>query len=420
MQELLTDLGIENGFKVEVVEIKSVIKHPNADRLDCLTFNNYDWVVVAGRENPEEPRYKAGDSVIYIPIDSILPPKLECFLFPPGSLITLSKSRVKSIKIRKCVSQGMTCDLSEDLFSLYPELRGAKLGDDLTKILGIVKYEPPVGSTPSLMAATSKKKSNPHFKEYLSIPNFKYFPDAFDGKDVVVTEKLHGTSTRYANLPRVPVPMPRFPDNFRWTSAKHVWNILKEYVGGVRSHVVEKVLFKIGKLPSHEFCLGSRRVQLQTKSKDHKVWYDENVYGIVAQNYGFRDTLLPGEALYGEIVGQGIQAKYNYGCAEGEYKFFAYDVKFNDRYLDHDDFVAWCTKNEIPRVPELYRGIYDREKIDAMRKGDSRIGNQKIREGVVVQTAKEDIDPRLGRLILKWISDDYLTQKGSEDLTDFH
>ena len=115
-------------LKAEVVQVATVTKHPNADRLDLLTFNNYDWVVIAGRDNPEVPRYQPGHTTIYVPVDSILPQKLENYLFPPDSKIKLSKSRIRSIKIRQCISQGMTIDITPDLISLYPLICKAKLG----------------------------------------------------------------------------------------------------------------------------------------------------------------------------------------------------------------------------------------------------------------------------------------------------
>jgi hypothetical protein len=54
---------------------------------------------------------------------------------------------------------------------------------------------------------------------------------------------------------------------------------------------------------------------------------------------------------------------------------------------------------------------YSIELIEKLKKGNSTVGNQKIREGVVVKSMDESSDPRIGRKVLKCISDDYLTQK---------
>jgi RNA ligase (TIGR02306 family) len=378
-------------LKVEIVKVKTVEKAPNSDFLDCVTFENMDWIVIAGREKPELPRYKPSDLVVYIPIDSVLPPKLEGWLFPPGSKIVLSNSRIKTIKIRGCISQGMSISLDSGIIDQYPEMKGKKLGDDVTKILGITKYEPPESSTPSHMKATSKKKSNPHFHQYTDIDNFKHYPDIFEGLKVSITEKLHGSSARYACLPKKP---------------KNVWE-----------HILK--FFKL--LPEYEFCFGSRRVQLQDKPKNHKGFYEDNIYGIIAEQLNLKNILQPGEALYGEIVGHGIQKGYSYGCKPGEYKFFAYDVQIisptsQKKYLDPYNFGYWCGYRRIDIVPELYVGKWDKETINALRTGDSRIGNQKIREGIVIKPTVEFFHPRIGRAVLKWINDEYLLK----DQTDFH
>ena len=87
-------------LKVEIVKIDKVEHHPNADRLDLLTIKG--WQVVAGRDNYEE-----GDLAIYFPIDSVLPPIVKSRLFPPDSKITLTNNRIRTIKIRGAISQGM-------------------------------------------------------------------------------------------------------------------------------------------------------------------------------------------------------------------------------------------------------------------------------------------------------------------------
>lgn len=414
-----------SNFKVEVVEVSTITKHPNADRLDCLTFNNYDWVVIAAKNEDGTSRYKPGDKVIYVPIDSVLAPKLEGFLFPPDSKIKLSKSRVKSIRIRKCVSQGMTVDLGSDLLSNYPDLKHVKLGDDVQHILGITKYEPPISELPSRLHARAKIHTNPFFKQYTDIDNFKKYPDAFEGKEVYVSEKIHGTSARYANLNYALRNFREFSafvhhavPNFHYkmlTSKTMLTNfkmIGKELVLTLRDK------FTPWLSPKFELCFGSRRVQLQEKGKSHKTFYDENVYAMIFEQLGLKNLLQPGEALYGEIVGLGIQSGYNYGCKEGEYRFFAYDVQIDEKFLSYADFDFWCKSRNIPTVPKLYQGSWNRETIDKLRSGDSTVGGQKIREGVVVKPTQETIDTRLGRLVLKWINDDYLCQ--NMELTDFH
>jgi len=46
------------------------------------------------------------------------------------------------------------------------------------------------------------------------------------------------------------------------------------------------------------------------------------------------------------------------------------------------------------------------------------LGSDHIREGVVVRPTIERIDPKVGRAVLKYISDEYLLAKGISDTDD--
>lgn len=372
--------------KVEVVNIDEVERHPNADRLDLVRVKG--WSCVAGRSEPTQPKYKPGDRAIYIPIDSVLEPKIEQYLFSPGSKIRLSNSRVRTIKIRGAVSQGMVVDIGDEILREFPELMKVRVGDDVSKILGISKYEPPVRELPEHMkagAGSPKVQNNPHFKKYTDIENLKNYQNVFlPGENVSVTEKLHGTSTRYAKLPTVP---------------RTLW---------------QKVLRFFGLLPKFEFCYGSRNVQLQNQWIK-KTYYSSDVYSLIAKAYGLDNLLQPGEALYGEIVGEGIQKNYDYGFVRGEKGFFAYDVMVDGKFLNPDQFRAWCKLRGIPTVPLLYEGPYDKAVLDKLRSGDSTVGGQKVREGIVVKPIQETL-AMCGRKVLKHINDDYLLG----DQTEFH
>lgn len=166
--------------KVEVVEIEAVHPHENADRLEVAKIKG--WYCVVGKG-----QFKPGDRAVYFPIDSVLPKDLEETLFPPSSKITLSKGRVKTIKIRGMVSQGLL---------VRPEQVGmgyAPVGTDGTKALGVTKYEPELSTMPKNMMPTAKRHRNPHFKEYTDIENGKNYPKMFrDGERVMATEKIHG------------------------------------------------------------------------------------------------------------------------------------------------------------------------------------------------------------------------------------
>ena len=76
--------------------------------------------------------------------------------------------------------------------------------------------------------------------------------------------------------------------------------------------------------------------------------------------------------------------------------------------------------NAIPRVPVLWRGTYDAEKIEELRQGQTTLEDKHIREGVVIKALGEQ-DKRLTALgdsirpILKAHSDAFLKKFGKDD-----
>lgn len=169
------------SFKAEIVQIKKVESHPNADRLDLISIEG--WSVVSSKGN-----YTVGSKGLYIPIDAVLPEEVESKIFTPDSKIKLDKHRVKTIKIRGAISQGLLVSL--DTLGIDPN---TKVGTDLTKKLGITKYEPPVNLNVGTLRATSDKQVNPNFHKYTKFDNMKNYPNFFqDGEEIIATEKIHG------------------------------------------------------------------------------------------------------------------------------------------------------------------------------------------------------------------------------------
>lgn len=362
-------------LKVCVVQIDEILEHPNAERLEIACIAGWNCVV-------RKDEYKAGDKVVYIPIDSVLPGELEGRLFPPDSKVRLEKSRIRTIKLRGAISQGLVITLEEAQLS-----PNTPVGTDVAAKLGITKYEPPIASIPGHMQTKSKTRvrSNPNFHKYTDIENFKHYPNLFEpGELVYVSEKLHGASARYGWFP---------------TEANTLWKKVKK-------------LFRL--LPPYEFCLGSRNVQLQDKK--YTGFYATNLWGKIAEQERLHEKLEYGEAVYGEIVGDGVQAGYTYGCGKGEHRFYAYDVQVNGRWLNYAEFVNFCNLKQIVRVPELYVGPYIAEFVSGLREGVSVVGDQPVREGVVVKPLIETTC-MIGRKVVKYISDTYLLKP---DMTDFH
>lgn len=397
-----------SSFAVPITEIREILPHDNATALELAKI--YDWQVVV-----QKGRYKAGDKVIYVPVDSILPSDLENKIFPPESKIKLRNSRVRSIKLRGKISQGMVLDIEDVQEQIFPFQKSWDYENDLdvAGFLGITKYEPKETEIPGFMRVQpKKKKGNPEFKKYTDIENFKYYDRMFqDGEEVYVSEKLHGTSFRCGWFPMV---------------ADTLWKKVKKY---------------FGYLPEWEFCWGSRTVQIQVKgshggftSLDQGVCFDD-VYTKIVKQYDLKNRLSKGFAIYGEIVGDGIQKGYTYGCKQGEHKLFVYDLMISDQWQDYDMLIDTISgfndklggysdrdpEDEtklIKIVPMLYVGPFSKDIVDKLRDGDSVIGGQKVREGIVIKSAKETTCS-IGRKVLKYVSDAYYL-KNQEEGTDFH
>jgi hypothetical protein len=68
-------------------------------------------------------------------------------------------------------------------------------------------------------------------------------------------------------------------------------------------------------------------------------------------------------------------------------------------------------------VPVIYRGEYSLNKVKELAQGNTSLGGDHLKEGVIVKPVKERVDGKLGRVILKFINPMYETSKGR---TDFH
>lgn len=136
-----------------VQKVKAIRPIEGADRIEVVQVLNWDCVAQKGL-------YNIGDLVIYFEIDSLLPdiPMLE-WLKKSAWSQKLNKYKISTHKFRSQISQGLILPLS-DLDNLLEQIRPDNIlartswrqyateGTDLTEILGIEKYEPPVSNGP--------------------------------------------------------------------------------------------------------------------------------------------------------------------------------------------------------------------------------------------------------------------------------
>lgn len=373
-----------SDYRVPYTQILNVQPHPNADKLDICTV--YGFQVITQRNS-----YKIGDRALYIPIDSILPPNLEAHLFPADSKVKLSKSRVRQIRLRGLASQGML--VAADSFFGRTSW---KLEEDYSVELNIQKYEPPTKGSAQTIGkdkAKGKKKDHPLFLKYNGLDNIKWFPSLFlEGDQVVVQEKLHGTNARASLLPHVPVGL----------------------LGRLRKW--------LGLAPKYDRVYGSNNVQISGKKVSGNAYYATDVYGQAFGDIDVFSKLQPGETVYGEIIGEGIQANYSYGHSRPVFVLFDVRVYRNGQfsYLNPEMAAQYARDRGFLFVPVLHTGVYQQGQIGLLSSGPSvYCPAQKVREGIVIKSRNkysvENTGAICSKMALKWINEVYLDDKSNTD-----
>lgn len=106
---------------------------PDADAIECAIVDG-GWPVVV-----KKGEYKPGDVAIYLEIDSWVPHELAPFLSKgqePREYNGVKGERLRTVKLRGQISQGLLLPVELSFFR--------DPGTDVTEVLGIQKWEPPI------------------------------------------------------------------------------------------------------------------------------------------------------------------------------------------------------------------------------------------------------------------------------------
>lgn len=137
---------------------KDVFTIPGADAIVAVRVDG--WVCVA-----KKGEFTPGDLGVYFEIDSFLPETDSRFSFLEKQFINFAGKRGARLRTKRMLGQ-----LSQGLFlpvSLFPELANLPVGSDVTDMLGIDKWEPPipvqlagdvVGGFPSWIAQSDQER----------------------------------------------------------------------------------------------------------------------------------------------------------------------------------------------------------------------------------------------------------------------
>lgn len=349
---------------VETLEIRP---HPNADALELAVIGGYRAVVAKGA-------YESGQLAVYIPEQALLPASLVTELGLEGRLAGPGKNRIKAIRLRGELSQGIVfvpLGWTQDDLASRRDL-------DLAPELGITKWAPEIPAHFSGIWIPA-----PDIVPYTEIENIKRYPGVFSpGEPVVATEKTHGTLTIFSlgldatlevaskSLAKAKRALHPDPANLYWRTAE--------------AHNIEPLLEKLLGI-----CDASR------------------------------------VTLFGESYGAGVQdLHYGADARRTGPGFVAFDIHVVGtdglrRYLDAAAFAEVATEVGLTPAPVLYQGPYDYTALAEKARGPETISGTEahIREGLVVRPLTERHSEVLGgRAIAKFISEEYLTRSGGTEL----
>lgn len=135
-----------------------------ADRIEVAQVDGWECVVKKGE-------FHIGEKIVYVEVDSIMPEK------PEFEFLRDRKFRVRTIKLRKQVSQGLVLPLT-----ILPTGTSVNEGDDVTETLGIKKYDPQAEQERMLLACADDNRIKQHGKLFQFMMRFRWFRRAFGTK----------------------------------------------------------------------------------------------------------------------------------------------------------------------------------------------------------------------------------------------
>lgn len=183
-----------------IQKVHEILPHINADSLELAMIN--DWLVVV-----KKGEFVKDQMVVYFEIDSWIPHEIAPFLSKgkePKIYEDISGERLRSIKLRKELSQGLILSLNADILfrinywvtfniglneQLFEEM-------DVTEALNVVKWEPSIpaclrgkikGNFPTEIPKTDQER----------IQNLSKHFNFIKTKQWEVTEKLNGSSCSF-------------------------------------------------------------------------------------------------------------------------------------------------------------------------------------------------------------------------------
>lgn len=248
-----------------------------ADAIEAVRVDG--WVCVA-----KKGEFKVGDKGIYFEIDSFLPGEDERFSFLAKQFTTFEGkqgARLRTIRLRGQLSQGLFLPLAK-----FPELQNVEVGADVTDILGVSKWEPPMpaqlaGEVVGIFPHWAKKSDQERIQNLMSeIEDNK-------GQEFEVSVKLDGSSMTVYRFDRATDKEgERFLDhgvcsrnyNLRESEKNSLWRV------ATKNRMMEALDF-IGRNLAFQGEIIGEGIQGNNESLSGQDFYMFDIYDIDAQKY---------------------------------------------------------------------------------------------------------------------------------------
>jgi RNA ligase (TIGR02306 family) len=327
----------------KLCEIDQILPITDADAIEVAVVGGWKVVVKKGE-------FRVGSRAVYCEIDSWIPTKLAPFLSKgkePREFEGIKGERLRTIKLRGQLSQGLLLNLDHAI----PWTNSYQLEDDVSEVLGIVKWEKPMnaqlagmakGNFPTQIPKTDQERVQNMVKEINAVIDQRM---RFE-----VTEKLEGSSMTVYQI---------------------------EGVFGVCSRNLD-----LKETEGNSFWATARRDGIEEKMK------------VIDEHWDF--------AIQGELIGPGIQGNI-YKLTQPEFRVFdVYNIQAG-AYLDPEDRRNLIESMGLLHVPVLSSNMMAIPVTDllTLAEGKSAINATQEREGIVYKETN-------GGMSFKAISNKYL------------
>ena len=323
--------------------ITEILPIEGADRIEIARVQGWQSVIRKGD-------YKVGDGVIFVPIDTVLPPaEWNKHLWDKND--PTKPIRVKTVKLRGAVSQGLIFPRSlVSAQEIWDHMDDPDEDVSIAGMLGITKYEKPI---PARLAGEVKGNFPTQFVSKTDEDNLK--------SNIAVLEELRSAAYVIARV------------KMDGTSG----TFIKESDGSFR------------------VC--SRNLELKDT--------EDNVYWKMARKYDLQNQMREGTAIAGEICGPSIQ-KNPAGLEEVELFVFNYKDLNTGKY--HADLPKYLRSVlQMPSVCCIWTQEQFKEMdIDKLQDFTNKLlyDNQEPAEGLVFRGLTEDGDLMYSKTLQKMLS----------------